>query len=344
MASIATFVILAILIIIGLLSGSHLPSRFDHADPKRTDNALYTAISDRMVRGENYYEAVNHEQPVRGYPTRPFVTVREPTLAYATKLFGGVDRIAIVLIGLGIAAVLAMMFRLEKLAPNRVSWWASTVILAFATFPYLLKNVVVLHEAWSGLLITAALLLFGASRWWISVVIALLAVLIRELAMPFLAVMAVIELCVGNLLKAVAWVVSIGIFAVFLAIHATQVIDQTTASTAESRGWLFFGGWPFFVDCVRHSSILTAMPIWVAAVVTPLAILGWLSRGDAFSRRVTMVLLAYAVAFSCVGRPENTYWGFEFVFLLLPGLAFAPSAIADLVQRVGRDGAAQAAH
>ncbi len=44
------------------------------------DLALYRRISERVITGEDYYAAALAEQRAGNYPTRPFVTVRLPTL------------------------------------------------------------------------------------------------------------------------------------------------------------------------------------------------------------------------------------------------------------------------
>lgn len=82
--------------------------------------------------------------------------------------------------------------------------------------------------------------------------------------------------------------------------------------------------------------MLGAMPVWTGAVVVPLALLGWLSRRGDFANRVTLGLFTYAAAFLCVGRPGNFYRGFLFVVVLMPGLAFAPSALGVLCRTIAQ--------
>ena len=52
------------------------------------DLALYKAIVGRMQAGENYYAVAADEQRKRGYPLKPFVTVRQPTLALVLASLG----------------------------------------------------------------------------------------------------------------------------------------------------------------------------------------------------------------------------------------------------------------
>ena len=129
------------------------------------------------------------------------------------------------------------------------------------------------------------------------------------------------------------WVIAIAMFTVAFSAHAVLVHTQTGSADPTSQGWLRFGGWPFVLDLVRRCSFLVFVPGWVAAVVIPLALLGWSSRRTPFADRVTVTVVAYIAAFMIIGRPENLFWGVMFVLLLIPGLAFAPSAITQLAGR-----------
>ena len=54
----------------------------------RRDFDLYQAINERIAAGEGYYDAALDEQRASGFPTKPFVTVRPPTLAWSSLVFG----------------------------------------------------------------------------------------------------------------------------------------------------------------------------------------------------------------------------------------------------------------
>ncbi|MDX6276559.1 MAG: hypothetical protein QOJ72_687, partial [Nocardioidaceae bacterium] len=82
------------------------------------------------------------------------------------------------------------------------------------------------------------------------------------------------------------------------------------------------GGWPFVVDAVRASSVLALLPFWVAAVLVPVALLGWVSRTGPLFETVSAFLLVYSLVFCVVGRPDNAYWGAFLGILLVPGVAF----------------------
>jgi hypothetical protein len=71
----------------------------------------------------------------------------------------------------------------------------------------------------------------------------------------------------------------------------------------------------------------------VAAVLVPLALLGWASRTGSLATRVTVVLATFAGAFGIAARNDNAYWGLLVAALFVIGLAFVPSAVADLIRR-----------
>ncbi|HEY6814812.1 MAG TPA: hypothetical protein VI168_04660, partial [Croceibacterium sp.] len=52
------------------------------------DSALYRRIVGRVAAGDSYYKAAMEEQRSRGYPVRPGLAVRMPTLALVTAWIG----------------------------------------------------------------------------------------------------------------------------------------------------------------------------------------------------------------------------------------------------------------
>ena len=326
----------AALIIWGLIVGTAYSPDDRISDPVKVNASLYNDVAHRMSDGQNYYRAIDESQAAHDYPTRPFLTVREPTLAYIIKFVGGMDNATKLFFGLGGVAFVFLLVGLERVSPSRLAWWAGTILSVIAVGPFMTRTSATFHEFWAGFLIVISLMLHAAGKWRSSFAVAMLAVFIRELALPLLAVMALFELLAGRRRRALLWLGGIVAFVILLAVHAT-IVDHTIAPTAEaSPGWLKFGGWAFFVDSVRYSTSLVVLPAWVGAVVAPAALLGWLSRTGDLAGRVTVLLAGYALSFSVVGRPENYYWGLLFVALLIPGIALAPSALMSLARCVVR--------
>ena len=325
-----------VLLLWGLIAGTNLPAHYQSSNGSVTNVGLYNAIVDKMMEGDSYYKAVDESQAARGFPTRPSSTVREPTLATVEAWLGGSRPMFFVLIALvGLVSVL-MIVRLEGVAPGRISWWLASTLCVVSAVIFLKSAGADFHEYWAGILVALSLATLSSTRWRVSIFIAFMAVLVRELAFPLVAGMALYEFLAGRRHRAVAWIVAALGFAAFLAVHAVRVRHDVAPAAYQSPGWIKFGGWPFFVDSVRYTSFLIALPVWAGAIAVPMALLGWLSRQGDLANRVTLLLGIYAIAFMIVGRPGNVYWGLLFVVILMPGLAFAPSALIELKLKLSR--------
>ena len=305
-----------------------------HIAVGRTDNALYRATIERMQNGDNYYRAASAEQARRGYPVRPVMTVREPTLSYAAVAVGGVAHLRYVLIVLGIAAALCLLVTTEGIATGRPSWWLSMVAASTALAAAFSPKMVVIHEVWAMLFMIISLVLTLHGRPRTSAAFGLLAVLVRELAFPFVAVMLVLAWREKRRRDIRAWAVVVGVFVVAYAAHAVMVLALTEPGSVKSPGWAAFGGWPFVLETIRSSCALLAMPVAVTAVAVPLALLGWVSKPGVIADRVLLVLAIYLPLFMVIGQPWNSYWGLLYTALLLPGLAYAPFAAVSLWKRL----------
>jgi hypothetical protein len=300
-------------------------------DVSRTDLALYSAIAARVGTGENYYPAVVDEQRRRNYPLRPFVTVRLPTLAWLIGTIGA-GGAALLLKLLMIAAIAAVTVRLRKITDSRPLWAGATCIAAASMVLLTVPAMTFWHESWSALLIALSLACRSRSRWGASVALGLAAILVRELALPYLCVMAVLALKERNKAEAAAWIGAILVFFGALATHAWLVSGYVTAADPQSPGWSSSGGWPFILALVQRCSLFGLLPLPLVALAVPLALLGWASlRGETVERGALM-LIGYIGAFMAVGRPDNFYWGIMIAPLLPIGLAFTPAAIRDLLR------------
>ena len=330
----ALLLVVGVVILVGVVLGgsAQVPSA-DLPDSK-TDTALYEAIITRVQHGENYYEAAAIEQRERGYALRPAMAMREPTLSYAAAAVGGIKPLRVVKLLFGIAAVLVMVLTLERLSRGRVMWWAAAGLTAGSAAALFAPRYVVLHESWAALFIMVSLLVRREGRSAVpSVICGLLAVAVRELAFPFMVVMALLAWFEGRRREFWQWVVAGGIFLMGYSVHYGLVLSHTTVADTVSQGWLAAGGWPFALGTIRESSPLSTVPFWVTAVVVPLALLGWASLRGPFATRVFVVIASFLVIFMVIGRPENWYWGVMYVPLVGAGLAFAPSALWVLAKR-----------
>jgi hypothetical protein len=316
---------LALLVVIGIVQ-TIAPGPGPHLGPAgHGDAALYQAIADRTAH-EGYYTAAIGEQRMRGYPVRPFVTVREPALAQLSASLG--PRITVILFRLlALVTLGALILRIRRAIPH----WIPAAILATLCCEMISDPAVaVWHEAWAALLVTLSLACRSQRHWAHACLLGLAAVLLRELALPYLVMMLLAALAERRRAEAAGWGAAILLFALALARHATLVARHVLPHDLGSPGWSEFGGWRFILGMVHDTSVMTLLPFWTSAILIPLALLGWAGRTGQFFDRVTITLAAWILPFMAIGRPDNFYWGLMFAMLLPVGLAFAPSAVFDL--------------
>lgn len=322
-----------LLVLLGLWMAL-LPSSPAPRHVGRSDAQLYAAVISDVAHGQSYYEAAAREHRLGGAPLRPFIAVRPPLLAVSLAKLPNVAARASALAILAAATSAAWAWRLRDLRrePLRLVWAlvlaASGIGLAAGQAAYLF------HETWAGLLIALALALRTPRTWLPSVAIGLLAVLLRELALPFLAAMAFVALLERRRLEAAAWSAALLVAILALAPHAAAVAGVTTAADLASPGWTSFGGWRFILHLVEFNCVLLAAPLWIPALVLPVALLGlvfWRSGAAGLGPRIGLVVLGYLLAFCVVGRPDNDYWGLMIAPLWPLGLIQADRVVSALL-------------
>ena len=311
--------------------------------PAFTDVQLYRDQVALARSPATWYARVTDEQRRMDYPLRPFVTVRPPALAFFLAWLPGGEMSARLLLG-ALGAAVAGLWTVRLVGPLGAPGaavaglaMASGVIAAFTPNGYLM------HECWAGLLVALSLALYpvlprerrschevteGAFRrkalLAASLGAALAAALVRELALPFLGVMALMALVDRRPREALLWLGAIGLTLLALLAHAMAVLRHTLPSDP-GMAWVRLGGWGFVLAADRWNAILAMAP-WLPAVMLPPALLGALAWGGPAGRRLWFTLLGYTAGFLVVGRPENTYWGLMIAPLLPLGWVGAVAA------------------
>src|SRR6185312_8559571 len=123
-----------------------------------------------------------------------------------------------------------------------------------------------MHECWAGLLAALSLGLYPGEassarplRLAASLAAALAAGLVRELALPFLGVMALM---------------------------------RHTLPADPGLSWVRLGGWGFVLAANRWNAVLALRP-WLPAVLVPAALVGALDWAGPVGRRLALTLLGY---------------------------------------------------
>ena len=341
MIALALACALALLLLAGVVGGV-LPTRAP-AVSGPTDIGLYQHAIQAARHPAGYYAEIIAEQRREGYPLRPFMTVRPPALAFllAPLPDEGARRLLLGALGLAVLAAWAVRLRDEgfRLLPLTVALVAlSTGLMSVAA-----TQAYAMHETWAGLLIALSLALRRPGRWGWSLAVGLLAALIRELAAPYLLVMATMAFVERRPREGAAWLASLAVFVGALAAHAHAVSHYVLPNDAHSEGWLSLGGWPFLLHALQWNAVLAAGPAWLAIALAPLALLGVTSWRGPLGARLGLIVLGYVAGLLVLGRPENVYWGLMIVPLLSLGLIKAPQALLRIVLPPAAEPQAQAA-
>lgn len=298
------------------------------------DMALYARIAARVDAGEGYYAAALGEHRASGYPTRPFVTVRLPTLAMVQGAIGpdAVRWLALVLTGAGI---LALNWRSHAFGSTEERIIASALVAAgggAAFSPVAGYD----HDFIAGLLLTLALLAYRRARWWPALIAAAAALAVRELAAPFVALWLVFALAERRRSEALAVAAVLAVFAAGMGLHFAAVDAARQSGDLISQGWNARAGLLVPLTGLSTLTGLRHLPPVLAAPLAVLPLLGWAGLGGRTGLFAALWFAGLFAMMALFARPANYYW----IELALPayaiGLAFAPRALRDLIARAAR--------
>jgi hypothetical protein len=335
--SIIALAALAVVLLASLLSPTYqsavqaVPKTtiFDGQTVPMSDTLLYKMIIARVSAGENYYDAMASEHRRHGYPLKPFVTVRPPTLAWINASLG--PTLTLGLFGL---IILATWFSwLPLIQPmNRIGFEGYLVFTTIAVSALILiaPPFHFFHESWAAPLIAISLAVWVQGRIALSIATGVLAVLIRDLAMPYLVLMAVLAAYERRGSEAKSWSCSIGIVGLAYALHGLKVSALLVPGDITSPSWSGLGGWPYLIDTVTGTSLLLFLPEWAIRLVVPLSIFGWMTCRSGLGLRIAGLMLGYALALMLFARDANMYWGILIMPFVLAGVAFAPAGLLAL--------------
>lgn len=296
------------------------------------DMALYSRVAARVAAGEGYYAAALAEHRASGYPTRPFVTIRLPTLAWAQAAIGagGVRWLALALVA---STITALFWRAAPLASIEERIVAAALLAAgggAALSPVAGYD----HDFIAGVLLTLALLAYRPDRWWPSLLAAAAALAVRELAAPFVLLWLAFALHQRRWREALALTVLLALFAASLGAHALAVDALRLPGDLASQGWSALAGYGVPLAGLGQLTGLRHLPPLLAAPLAVLPLLGWAGLGGRTGLFALLWFTGLATGIALFARPANYYW----IELALPayaiGLAFAPRAIGELAGRL----------
>jgi hypothetical protein len=297
------------------------------------DLTLYRNIIAKVAAGDGYYPAIADLHRSSSFPLRPFIVFRLPTLAVVSATLG-MPVVKASLWALLLAVTIAWWIRLDGAFASPPRRIIAVVMLVFGLIFNAHPEVVVVHEVWAGSLMALSWAIHrtegGVRRWLPSVLLGLLAVLIRETALPFVLLMGAFAVWRRQWLELASWAAVALVFAAALLVHADQVAAVTSLADPASEGWDRYGGWPFFVFTMRRMTQLLLLPTWLGAALVPLVMLGWASWRSPAGLFGVLLFCGYGLILMVLGRPENFYWALMVTPTFLLGLVFLPEALSAL--------------
>ncbi|PNU03600.1 hypothetical protein A8V01_23405 [Novosphingobium guangzhouense] len=302
--------------------------------PYDEDLALYDVAIARIQKGENYYDFIVAEQRGRNYPVNPGIAVRLPTLAYIDAMLGTRGQMAAAMALM--LAIIAVWWRRLGTDGGRVQRLGAALVFVGASLQ-LNRHYFPLHELWSGGLIALS---FGlhrigrngqGGRWVAAFIAAALALAIRELALPYVLLMAVFALWNRNLRESAAWIALIVLFFAGLALHLSLIARDVLPGDPQGPPWLVMRGMAGWLVNIVQSSNLRWLPHFLAGPAVVLMTFGWLGWRSRSGVAGFLLCAGYGLAFMIVGRWDNFYWGAMIAPVMFAGLVFAPRALAQLV-------------
>jgi hypothetical protein len=340
-ARLALVAVLALLILAALVPISRNRGRELHPPlvpgaaaaerPRDDDLQVYDNVIVRLQAGQGYYAAVAAEHRAIGFPLKPGLAVRLPTLAWIEAAIGPAgEHVAAVLL---LAAVLAAWWRRLGSEPGAKERRLLAIAL-LAVGAVLMLNVYFyrLHELWAGMLLALSFGLHRPGKWGWALAAAALALAIRELALPYVVLMAALALWRGDRREGLAWLGLTAVFALALATHLHFVGAQMRSSDMISQSWWAFRGLSGALENAVFSSNLRYLPHWLAGPLVMLMMFGWAGWRSPAGTFGALLFAGYGLSFAIAGRDENYYWGMLITPCLAMGLAFLPGAARSLLR------------
>lgn len=300
------------------------------------DLRLYRIIAARVKQGDDYYVAATEEQRANNYPVAPGFTVRLPTLAFVSA-YAGPTGMIVLQIALFAAMMLAMLRRLEA-EPGAAEFKPMALALLMSGIAAGLNHHYnVLHEIWAAQLIALSLALHrpAEGRWLGALAAAAMALAVRELALPFVLLMAAFALWHRRWTELAGWSALVLVFLAAMAAHLHFANAQVRPGDPVSPPWLVMGGLNALTYKIANSTFLSLVPPFVAGPAVVLSLFGWTAWRSPLGAFGALLTLGYGIAFMIAGRDNNFYWGVILAPVLFMGAAFVRMGLPSLCRAAG---------
>lgn len=295
--------------------------------PAQGDLVTYERIVERLRAGDSYYPAAHAELLAGNYGTRSVFNWRTP--AYPMFLAFVSPRAAqIALSALALMAVLLLYSRLRTAFGIGVA--AASALCLTANLAVLASSKsVFFSEAAAGVLILLSIALYSNRRFVWGALAGLVALFVRELGAPYVVISVLLALRARRWPEVGAWAAGLAVYAAYFAVHWSSVNNLLGPADRSGEGWLRFGGPDFVLSTASYNGVLGAAPLWVAAVLLPLGLLGLSNWPDGVRGAATVA--CFVLLFALIGNTFNTYWGLLYTPLMMLGVPLAIPAVAGAV-------------
>ncbi len=323
-----------LIIIIGIIFWSLVNPisdiRFDRVKPEESDFHLYRTIADRIRSGEGYYESAKTELVKRGYPTGSVFNWRPPLLGWALGHLPDLRIARAAAISLSLMTLWLWVSVFGKELQFSKAFVGSFLVLG-GTLSSLTTEAYLGHEFWAGTLITSSILFYVKGWRYPAFLTGILALFIRELALPFVMVMICFSVYEAKYKETAVWALGIMLFFFMMVIHAFHVREIAPPDAIYSySAWITLKGWNFVLGASSFHPYFILFPPWFTAVILPLVLLGLSGWKGPLGARLGLTVGTYVVIFLFIGQDFNRYWGGLYTDLLFPGLLYLFTVTSDL--------------
>ncbi len=334
------FILIIVTFIAGLMLFGVIAFRmenFEQLEKSGEDFRCYYGIVEKIHSGEGYYQAAYKELKNRGYPTHSVFNWRMPFLAMFIGRLPNPETAKIFATLLSLFSLwLWIDISVKELSILRIA--AGSVALSGLAVYSLVGTAFLMHELWAGILISISLFAYGKGWRALSLTSGILSLFIRELALPFVAIMLFSSLLERKRGEAAIWLSGVTAFFIALILHAMQVQKFANSGGNLDLGqWFAFGGWTFVLATIHTQPFLIVSPSWCTAFFSPLALIGFLGWRGPVGFRTGLTIMIYVLLFLFIGQSINAYWGLLYCNLVPLGLLYTHDvmsrALADCYSR-----------
>jgi len=330
----ATSVSVLACLVVALTATAAQPGSSGEVDADKSDWTFYQRVVESVRAGKSYYEVVPAELKRMDFEAFSVFNYRPPLYAWFLAAIPA-PFAHVLLMALTLAALATTFAALQRQAGTMAAWGGAFLLLGGFLW-CLIPLAIYAHELWTGVLLTLSVAAYGLGRRLPALAAALVALFLRELALPYCLIAACFALRQRQRAETIGWALGFAVYAVYMAVHIRAVGQIMPAQTSRSTlEWVQFGGIPFLLSTTRMNFFLILfMPEWLTAIYLPLALLGLSGWKGEMGTRSFLTVAAYSLAFCLVGQAVNGYWGFLDAPLLALGLLWLPASVRDLWQVV----------